>query len=275
MRAFVARHPLASFVTLAYAISWAVWIPLVLRGALVVPGGAITHFPGLLGPAAAAFIVVGLQEGSSGIGHLLRRMVSVSRPPSRFLLLSLSPLAFLALALVATELARRAVPTAPEFALYSGLPRLPLPAVIGLVFLFNGYGEEIGWRGFALERLQHRFGAVRGTLALALIWAGWHVPAFWFVEGYRNLGVATLLGGFGLGIIAGSLVLARVVGQTGGSILAAALWHAAYNMTSATAASQGSIGMVTTSCVMAWASVLLWQEWRRPLSRSRMAVTAP
>jgi membrane protease YdiL (CAAX protease family) len=274
MRPFVRRHPIASFVVLAYALSWANWIPLLLRGARVVPGGSVTHFPGLLGPAVAAFVIVTLTEGSAGVARLLRRMVLVSNPRVRFLRYSLSPLAFLLLALIVAWIADRRLPPLRDFGLYSGLPTISLPLVLALVILFSGYGEEVGWRGFALGPLQQRFGAVKGTLVLALIWAGWHTPAFWFVEGYRSMGVATLFGGFGLGICAGAVVLARVLNQTNGSILAAALWHATYNLTSATAASRGVIGAVTTTCVMVWAGLLLVQEWRRPLAPSRLASRA-
>lgn len=274
MRAFVRRHDLASFVVLAYALSWADWIPLLVRGSRVVPGGNVTHFPGLLGPAGAAFIIVALTEGRPGIGRLLRRMVFVSKPCLRFLAYSLSPLVFLGFALAAARLTRSSMPAPGEFGIYSGLPPLPFLSVLLLVFLFNGYGEETGWRGFALTRLQDRFGPVKGTLVLALIWAGWHTPSFWFVEGYRNLGVAGLVGGFGLGICAGAVVLARVLNRSDGSILAVALWHATYNLTSATTASRGIIGAVTTTCVMVWAGVLLFQEWRRPLVRSRLAMAA-
>jgi membrane protease YdiL (CAAX protease family) len=274
MRAFIIRHQLLSFVVLAYALSWADWVPLALRGALVTPGGSTTHFPGLLGPALAAYIVTAATQGRAGVARLLLGQVRVSVPALRFLAYSLSPVAFLALALAVMAATGVPMPMVGEFAVYSGLPRLPLGWVLLLVFLFNGYGEETGWRGFALERLQARFGAVRGSLLLGLIWAGWHAPMFWVIEGYRNLGVAGLLGGFGLGICAGSIVLARILNRTSGSVLAAALWHAAYNLTSATAAGRGLIGAVTTTCVMVWAAVLLLQEWRRPLEVSRLDVHA-
>jgi membrane protease YdiL (CAAX protease family) len=102
----------------------------------------------------------------------------VSKPSLGFLLYSLSPLGFLVLALLAAQIADRPIPPLVDFGLYSGLPALPLPAVLVLVLVFSGYGEETGWRGFALGRLQERFGPVKGTLVLALIWAGWHTPAF-------------------------------------------------------------------------------------------------
>ena len=274
MRAFVQRHRLVAFVILAYGLSWADWLPLLMRDARVIPGGAVTHFPGLLGPAVAAFIIVGVTEGIPGLGRLFRTLILVSKPSLRFAVYALSPLGFLALALAAAWFSGAALPPMRDFGLYSGLPPLPLLAALLLVLLFNGFGEETGWRGFALKRLQERFGPVTGTLILAIIWAGWHTPSFWFVEGYRTMGWATLIGGFGLGICAGAVVLARVLNQTGGSVLAASLWHATYNLTSATTASRGLIGAVTTTCVMVWASVLLIQEWRRPLAHSRLAAEA-
>lgn len=274
MRAFVRRHSLASFVILAYALTWIDWIPLAVRDARVTPGGSVTHFPGLLGPAIAALIVTALAGGVPGVGSLLRRLVQVSRPSARFLCYSLSPLAFLALAVVVALLARHPVPPVRDFGVYSGLPALPLLAVLTLILLFSGFGEETGWRGFALERFQARLGPVKGALVLGVVWAGWHVPAFWFVESYQGMDLPTLLGGFGLGICAGSVVLARVANRTDGSVLAAALWHATYNLSSATAAGRGIVPAVTTTCVMIWAGVLLWQEWRSPLPRSRLSVMA-
>lgn len=272
VRSLVRRHPVASFGVLAYALSWADWIPLVLRGARVTAGEHVTHFPGLLGPALAAVVVVALRDGRPGVHALLGRLVRVSRPTPRFLAYALSPLAFLALALVVLRLAGRTLPSPGAFALYSGLPPLPLTEVVALVLVCNGFGEETGWRGFALAPLQERFGPVRGTLALAILWAGWHAPLFSVVQTYRGMGPVALVGGFGLGLCAGAVVLARVVSRTGGSVLAAALWHTTYNVGAATTAGGGVVAAVTTTCVMAWAAWLLVLEWRRPQERSRLAV---
>ena len=153
---FVRRHPLVSFFVLAYGLSWAYWIPLALAGVRTAPGSSTTHEPGLLGPALAAFIITGLTEGRSGVMAFAKRLVLISRPTSRFLIYSLSPLMFLGLAIVVAIVMRAPLPPWSEFAIYSGLPPLGLPAVLLLVLLFNGFGEEAGWRGFALEPLQRR-----------------------------------------------------------------------------------------------------------------------
>ncbi len=116
-----------------------------------------------------------------------------------------------------------------------------LPAVLALVLLINGFGEETGWRGFAPPRLQARLGPLGGTAALAVLWAAWHAPLFFIVETYRSMLAPLIIFGFGLGIFCGAIVLSHVAHLSQGSVLAAALWHAACNMTTATAAAQGLV----------------------------------
>jgi len=269
---FVRRNPLLSFFVLTYGLSWAYWIPLALAGVRTAPGSTATHEPGLLGPALAAFIITGLTQGKAGVVTFAKRLVLVSKPRSRFFIYSLSPVIFLGLAIALAIVTDSELPPLGDFAIYSGLPPLGLPTVFLLVLLFNGFGEETGWRGFALEPLQRRYGPVTGTLVLAALWAAWHIPAFFVVETYRAMTVPVIIGGFGLGICAGAIVLSRIAQRTNGSVLAAALWHAFYNMTSATAASRGVIAAVTTTCVMVWATVLLVGEARRRTHPSALLV---
>jgi membrane protease YdiL (CAAX protease family) len=271
-RAVIARQPTASILVLAYAIAWSYWLPLLFLDLRVAPGSSTTHFPGLLGPAIAACIVQAAGHGTAGLRALGRRLLLVTRPRSAFFWYALSPVGFLAAALAILLARGQPLPGTADFARFSGLPELGLPIVFLLVFLIGGFGEEIGWRGFALERVQRRFGPLGGALVLALLWAGWHAPAFGVIQTYREMSVPVIIGGFLLGVASGSVVLARIANRTGGSVLAAALWHATYNLTAATSAGSGTIAAVTTSCVMAWAALLVARELRRPRSRSLLAV---
>jgi membrane protease YdiL (CAAX protease family) len=141
--------------------------------------------------------------------------------------------------------------------------------------IFGGFGEELGWRGFALERLQSQFGPLGGALLLAALWAGWHLPAFGIIQTYREMTPPMIVFGFLLGLTCGSLVLANVANRTSGSVLAASLWHATYNLTAATSAGGGFISGFTTMCVMVWAVIAVVLELRRGRRPSLLSVAGP
>ncbi len=63
----------------------------------------------------------------------------------------------------------------------------------GLWFLTSGLGEEVGWRGFALPRLQQSTLGHDSSLLLAIGWAGWHLPAFLYVPSYTAIGLSGCL----------------------------------------------------------------------------------
>lgn len=259
------------FCLLAYGLSWAVWVPMVLRGTIVSPGGWPTHFGGLVGPALAGLLTLAvLPRRRAALGDLARRMVRVRFGWGGWAL-ALAPGVLLLAAVAASQ--GLDIPVSPDGARrYSGLPELSVPVLFVIVFLINGLGEEGGWRGFLLPRLQRRFGAVAGTLVLAAVWIGWHTPLFWLVATYRGMGPAMLVFGFGLGITCGAFVLAQVASAARGSVVAPALWHSLYNMATATA-----IGGLTqagvSAVVMAWGIGLF--AWALADARGRTAITVP
>src|SRR3712207_9448391 len=57
------------------------------------------------------------------------------------------------------------------------------PIYVVYIAIFTGLGEEPGWRGFALPRLQERHGPLLGTAVLAALWAAWHLPNVLFEIG--------------------------------------------------------------------------------------------
>ncbi|HEY8599061.1 MAG TPA: CPBP family intramembrane glutamic endopeptidase, partial [Thermomicrobiales bacterium] len=86
--------------------------------------------------------------------------------------------------------------------------------------------EETAWRGFALPRLQARFNALSASLILGLIWALWHLPLFFLA----NTGQSKMpFPGFVLDVVAVTIVMTWVYNHTRGSVLLAALFHAAFN----------------------------------------------
>lgn len=117
-------------------------------------------------------------------------------------------------------------------------PPLALPLFLVFLFLFGPVPEELGWRGYALDRLRIRYGSLGGSLILGLMWGLWHLPLFFLKGAYQaTLGVGTL--GFYLfftGILALSVGMTWIYDLTGRSILSAILFHFSVNLTGTIAA---------------------------------------
>ena len=259
MTGAIRRWPLASFVVLAYAISWAWTFPFVAVGDLVEKGaGWPTNFPALLGPAIAAFVVTALVWGGEAVRDLFARM-GHWRMPLRWWSATFSPLAFVAVAL-AVAAATDTLPSWSDFGRYSGLSAIGVVPVAVIVVLTT-FGEETGWRGFALPLLQRRYGALAAALLVTPIWALWHLPYFFTVTTYRGFAPVGYVG-FVFGLGCGSIVLTWLYNGTGGSILACAIWHGLYNLETGTAAATSTIQAVTTACVYVLAFLLVGLELR-------------
>src|SRR5947209_2951936 len=75
------------------------------------------------------------------------------------------------------RLAGQPVPAVGGFGRFSGTPVIGLLGAVGLIVL-GALGEETGWRGYALPRLQQRFTPLTATVILSLLWYAWHLPLF-------------------------------------------------------------------------------------------------
>ncbi|PVX30761.1 CPBP family intramembrane glutamic endopeptidase [Sphingomonas pokkalii] len=258
------------FLLLAFGCSWAIWIPMALLGVVVRPGMLPTHFGGLLGPWIAGSVCVVASAPKAARAAWLRRLIRLPQGMCGWML-ALTP--FLLIAAFCAAGAWMGHPVeAKALRRFSGLPVLPPLALIAIVLVMNGYGEEAGWRGYLLPRLQARYGAIGGVLVQAAIWIVWHAPLFWIIATYRGMGPAMLVFGFGVGLVLGGFVLAQVSAASRGSVLAAALWHTGYNFGTAT---EGGAPLQAglSAIVMAWGAALLLWALLRPAGRR--AITVP
>jgi membrane protease YdiL (CAAX protease family) len=264
---------LIAFYLVAFILSWAWVIPMAMAGETITQGdGWPTHFPALTGPLIAAFVVTAWRVGRPGIADLTRKMVAW-RAGWRPWLAALSPALFLAGGLLAMVVAGEDLPAWNDFGLFSGLPAIGVLGVFLLITVVNGYGEETGWRGYALPHLQRRFHPLGATLILAALWALWHIPYFFVLASYQGLGPAQIVP-FILGIGLGAVVLTWIYNRSGGSILLPVVWHGIYNLVGGTAAATGVIGAVVTTLVMVHGGVLIYLELRAR-RRGEASILAP
>jgi membrane protease YdiL (CAAX protease family) len=123
--------------------------------------------------------------------------------------------------------------------------------VLLLWFFSYGMGEEVGWRGFALPRLQRTRPAANAALLLGLIWACWHLPAFLYRDTYVEMGLL----GFPMLLVSvcfASVMFAWLYNSTGGSLLLVILFHVFFNWLSVSEAGGQFVGFLMTAPVIVW-----------------------
>jgi membrane protease YdiL (CAAX protease family) len=186
----------------------------------------------------AAIVTTAIGDGSAALRGLLARMVRW-RIPARWYLAALVPAAAALLTLSAMAAAGYAWPSWSALREMAGLPLLGWFGVLALVVVINGYGEEVGWRGFVWSRLRESHSLGGAALILALPWALWHTPTFWLDTGMADLDLIVIPGWL-TGLAAGSVVLGWLYERSESSLLVVALFHAVLNMASATTATEGT-----------------------------------
>ncbi|MCL4529414.1 MAG: CPBP family intramembrane metalloprotease [Chloroflexi bacterium] len=201
---------LAAFFILAFVIGWLAWIPLLVNR----EGPTWSAFIFLFSPAISALLVAGFTNKLAGIKDILRRYLLWKFQVKWYLLafLLIPAIFFLAILILFRGNDQSLWTNAPWY----------FVAASFLYLMFINSGEEIGWRGFALPRLQSIIpNPLIASIILGVIWGTWHLPQY-FVPGQPNIPVIPFLL-----LIAGlSIIYTVVFNNTRGSLLFAVILHA-------------------------------------------------
>jgi hypothetical protein len=100
--------------------------------------------------------------------------------------------------------------------------------LIILNLLQGATGEEAGWRGFALPRLQEIHGPVKASLILGLIWSFWHLP-LWLISGYSGHDLLMYVLAFNVSIISLTFLLTWISSKTPNSLIPIVITHFSFN----------------------------------------------
>lgn len=217
--------PLVTYFVLAYLISWIIWLPLYghVFGWTDLPKLPFHHGIGGFGPLIASFLTTFFFGKKEGVRQLLKKCLQV-KPLFYLVIALLSP--FL-LALLAAVISYFIDNSPVDFdALLSSreFPGFNLWIFFLYNLLFFGFGEEVGWRGFALPRLQKRFNAFNSSIILTLFWALWHWPLFLYRPGYTAMDLAGVFG-WVMSLLTGSVLLTWLFNSSRGSVLICAIFH--------------------------------------------------
>jgi uncharacterized protein len=218
----VKRHPIITFFVLTYVLTWAIESPLVfltdsLTGtqslALVILASNV--------PSAVAIVLTAIVLGRGALRKLLGRLLIWRVSLFWYLVVFLGPVALTGGVVGLNTL--------------MGGPALSLGmTLVGAATFFafsvvpgSALGEEIGWRGYVLPRLQSRMSALSAALLIAPLWGLWHLPLWLTGDPVKT---PTFFVPFVGGVFALSVITTWVYNSTGGSLLMVVLLHATFNL---------------------------------------------
>jgi membrane protease YdiL (CAAX protease family) len=218
---FLARHPLSSFFILAILITWLLSLPSMLFELPFKP----FQTAGAYGPFLSAFIV-SIAMGRTELRSLASRMTNF-RFGFRWYLAAIFGNLLIYLLVAGLAGAPLMVSLAEKWTL---IFTFYLPALF-TSFLVNPIGEETGWTGFALPHLQKRFRPWLAAVILGVIWAVWHLPAYFVPSEMGAFNPVNFIF-FVLSCIFIRIVWTWVTNNAQGSGIAGILLHASSNAVS-------------------------------------------
>jgi membrane protease YdiL (CAAX protease family) len=223
---FLKKHPLQGYFILVFGLVWLWEIP--LYGLMDYWGGYVL-FVVIFSPSVIGIVMAFITKGSWGYFRLIEKCMQWRIGIIWYLIaLLVTPILFFI-----TVLSMPGASTAFQ---------LPNPSFIwtylsALVFGFFGSAiiEELGWRGFALPRLQERYGPLFGTLILGILWATWYIPS-WFltsrgVQGNNLIEIGIPFLKYAGSVLGSAFVYTWLFNRSNGSLFLSILFHASLNMT--------------------------------------------
>ncbi len=232
LRDLLGGHQVIKFLVLTFLFSWYFWSAAAwmheLRDLYLVIGG--------LGPSVVGLALIWVLGGNEGVSRVLGKLMPGDVHPLWFMFPLLG-----GFILVVPGLLLLTYLGDVSYAL-SDLYQVVVS--FASVFAFSVVGEEIGWRGFALPRLQKDAVAAVSGLALGVAWGVWQVP-LWFVPGhpYQAMPMPVFLV-----YVAGVSVLCTwFYNNTRGNLLVVSLFHAA---------SYAAFGLLPLSVGAGWLPML-------------------
>jgi membrane protease YdiL (CAAX protease family) len=220
------RPGLPLFFALTFGYTWGLGLVYALAPHLIEAiAGPMSMGPNWLvrsavyAPTLAALVVASLQ-GRAAVRDLFARLLRW-RIWLGWYVLPVAGIAAIALA------ARAAAGTLPPIQPSNQWLAIVGAGLLALVVDPGPLGEELGWRGFALPRLQERWNGLTSALVLGAIWAVWHLPAF-LIPGLPQHEIP--FWAFFVAVVSASVLMTWVVNNAGGSVLPAMLMHWANNL---------------------------------------------
>ncbi|MGD8406795.1 MAG: CPBP family intramembrane metalloprotease [Anaerolineales bacterium] len=217
MKSFIKQNQISIFFVVTLLIGWLPWYA--GQGSIIIAA-----------PSIAALIVALLADGWTGVLDILRRLGRWKANWRWYVFVLFSPVVLYFLAVGVHVLLGG---TAPQFPMLRENQQMVL-----MVFVFfllpwqsSAFLEEIGFRGYALEKLQNKLGPLAGTLILGAFFGAWLLPEFFQPVSFQySMGGLHFYPWFILTEIGWSILMTWTYNNTNkSSLIAGYLFHTMFN----------------------------------------------
>jgi len=225
MSNFIKKYPAISILVLSQIIGVGMIAPI---AAGLVPSDSALFLIAAFSASLAGIILTAIVSGKGGLRELFGRLLiwRVGIGWWAFALFALG-LMFLGGMVLAAVFSGSALNLRFAQPLYMFIPLLVIRTLTD-----SGLGEELGWRGFLLPRLQARYSALAASIIVGIVWGLWHWPLF-LMEGlppYYEFGqmVGVIPGILALVFfltVPWSILFTWMYNNTKGSLLLACVFH--------------------------------------------------
>jgi len=221
----VRRYPALSLLILSSLLAI---LPILLVATGVLPP-SLSQL-GALSASAAGVILAAIENKKEGVKELLTRGLIWRAGIGwwGFALLFTGVVSIATLALYNTFFDQ-------QISLSGVVPWYDIFSMVIILTIFAGFGEEFGWRGYLLPRLQTRYTALNASLIIGAFHTLWHLPMF-FMEGQTQhdwvqaIGLFPSLIGYGAFVTAWAIQYTWIFNNTNGSVLLPAVVHGVGNL---------------------------------------------
>lgn len=262
------------YLFLAYGFTWFLWIPVTLtrQDYQKSPLLLAVVLLGVSGPGIAGIIMTYREQGKEGGRDFWNRVFDFRRISIKWYLLII--LLFPALHMISVGINYWLGGTTPQFEFIKESATMPIgiPVVV-ILYLLQSALEELGWRGYMLDRLQALWKPLTASLVLGIFHAFWHLPMFWVVgtnqSRWLTLSDFTL---FIFTVIASSIYATWYYNENHRSILAAILLHTVGNLSLDTFMLSGA-GEFISQVVFILGAVIVAIAWMLPSWKQRQVTS--
>ena len=215
------------YVVLAYLLAWIFWIPVILTRQDYQSSSLLIAIVllGVFGPGIAGIVLTYVDGGKAAGRDFWQRVFDYKRIEPLWYLAIFAIWPLINLLAVGINLLLGGEP--PDFTFLRENATQPLGLVVVLLlYLIQAGLEELGWRGYMLDRMQIYWRPLWAALVVGIVHAFWHLPLFW-MEGTNQkaygFGINFIV--FVLVVLASSIYETWIYNKNYRSTLAAILLH--------------------------------------------------